>query len=73
MNDWIPYTNGSLVAVSLQYRLGLLGFLASSDIAKDGALNNGLLDQRMALSWIHRYVVIIRCGIFAHRLSSVDI
>jgi carboxylesterase type B len=54
MNDWIPQSNGSVIAVSIQYRLGLLGFLASSEVANDGDLNVGLLDQRAALGWINR-------------------
>ena len=55
MNDWIPQSNGSLVAVSIQYRLGLLGFLASAEISNNGDLNAGLLDQRAALNWINRW------------------
>lgn len=54
MSDWVIQANGSIVAVNLQYRLGLLGFLASSEIAKDGTLNGGLLDQRAAISWLKR-------------------
>lgn len=60
MNDWVTTSNGSIVAVNLQYRLGLLGFLASSKPSwtKDekGVYNNGLLDQRMALEWIQRHI-----------------
>ncbi|KAF9508247.1 hypothetical protein BS47DRAFT_1377737 [Hydnum rufescens UP504] len=56
MNDWIPQSNGSVIAVSIQYRLGLLGFLASSEVANDGDLNVGLLDQRAALGWINRNI-----------------
>lgn len=35
-------SNGNLIYVSIQYRLGLFGFLGGRDIA----LNVGLLDQR---------------------------
>lgn len=60
MNDWITTSNGSIVAVNLQYRLGLLGFLASANpdwTSKEGGVyNNGLLDQRMALQWIQRHI-----------------
>lgn len=47
---------GNLIYVSIQYRLGIFGFLAGGEIAKDGVLNAGLLDQRAALEWIQRHV-----------------
>lgn len=60
MNDWVTTSNGSIVTVNLQYRLGLLGFLASSNpswtTVEKGVYNNGLLDQRMALEWIQRHI-----------------
>ena len=40
----------------MQYRLGIFGFLAGSQIAKDGVLNAGLLDQRAALEWVQRNI-----------------
>jgi len=49
-------SNGNLIYVSIQYRLGLFGFLGGSQIAEDGALNAGLLDQRAALEWIQRNI-----------------
>lgn len=49
-------SNGNLIYVSIQYRLGLFDFLGGSEIAKDGALNAGLLDQRLALDWIQRNI-----------------
>jgi carboxylesterase type B len=41
-----------IVAVSINYRLGPFGFLASEEVQKDGSLNNGLKDQVAALKWI---------------------
>lgn len=52
-----------VVFTSFNYRLGLLGFLASKDIAAslktDGFQGNGnfaLTDQKLALEWIHSYI-----------------
>ncbi|KZT11579.1 carboxyesterase [Laetiporus sulphureus 93-53] len=56
MNTWITENNGSIVAVNIQYRLGLWGFLASSVVHEDGDLNVGLLDQRAALDWVRRHI-----------------
>ena len=47
---------GNLIYVSMQYRLGIFGFLSGSEIAKNGVLNAGLLDQRAALDWVQRNV-----------------
>jgi carboxylesterase type B len=54
MDSWVTVSKGSIVAVNLQYRLGLLGFLASKAAMADGVVNAGLLDQRAATEWIHR-------------------
>ena len=42
---WVSTRGGSVVAVSVQYRLRLLGFLASSAVMADGSVNVGLLGQ----------------------------
>ena len=47
---------GSMIYVSIQYRLGAFGFLSSSDIKEDGQANVGLLDQRSALEWVQRNI-----------------
>jgi hypothetical protein len=56
MDKWVAASHSNAVAVNIQYRLGLLGFLASDAIMKDGAVNTGLLDQRAALAWVKRLV-----------------
>jgi len=48
--------NGTFVWVSVQYRLGLFGFLAGRDVFDNGDLNQGLLDQRLALEWVQRHI-----------------
>ncbi|OJD30820.1 alpha beta-hydrolase [Diplodia corticola] len=49
-------SNGSLIYVEVQYRLGLFGFLAGSEVKESGDLNVGLLDQRAALDWLQRNI-----------------
>jgi len=51
-------SQGALVVVSLQYRLGTLGFLATDQLIAEGpgAGNYGILDQQMALAWVQRNI-----------------
>jgi para-nitrobenzyl esterase len=49
--------NHDVVVVSMNYRLGLFGFFAHPDLVADGASGNqGLLDQQMALTWVHNNI-----------------
>jgi len=54
--NFISSSNGSMIFVSIQYRLGAYGFLASDDVAEDGTPNAALLDQRAAINWVHRHI-----------------
>ncbi|KAL1861430.1 hypothetical protein VTK73DRAFT_7112 [Phialemonium thermophilum] len=45
-----------IIAVSLNYRVGGWGFLASRETVSAGASNIGLFDQRLALEWIHENI-----------------
>ncbi|KAH8113786.1 cephalosporin esterase [Phellopilus nigrolimitatus] len=54
--DLIRHANGGVIAVEMQYRLGLFGFLAGSETKKRGTLNAGLLDQQLALQWIQEHI-----------------
>lgn len=49
-------SNGGLIYVSIQYRLGLFGFLAGSEIQEKGVQNAGLYDQRAAIEWVQRHI-----------------
>jgi carboxylesterase type B len=41
-----------VVFVSINYRLGALGFAAGATVQADGVANAGLLDKRFALEWV---------------------
>ncbi|KAH8886434.1 carboxylesterase [Thozetella sp. PMI_491] len=41
-----------IIAVDMDYRLNLYGFLQTPQLLAEGSSNAGLLDQRMALRWI---------------------
>jgi len=46
----------SVVFVTLNYRLGALGFLANTDMGIDG--NYGIKDQQKALEWVQRNIAL---------------
>ncbi|KAI3327192.1 alpha/beta-hydrolase [Xylariaceae sp. AK1471] len=41
-----------VIAVSINYRLGIWGFLQTPQILAEGSSNAALMDQRLALTWI---------------------
>ena len=41
-----------VVGVSINYRLGVWGFLQDPSILNEGSSNAGLLDQRAAFTWV---------------------
>ncbi|KAF9461660.1 Alpha/Beta hydrolase protein [Collybia nuda] len=62
-NDLILEANQGVVAVVIQYRLGVFGFLPGSEVKRNGVLNAGLhvsanfreVDQHFALRWITKF------------------
>ena len=50
--------NNGVILVTINYRLGYLGFFAQSAIDAEGHLNGnyGLMDQQFALAWVHRNI-----------------
>ncbi|PVF95225.1 alpha/beta-hydrolase [Serendipita vermifera] len=55
MYDWVAQSQ-KVIAVSMNYRLHLFGFLDGSAVRADGTPNAGLLDQRAAIEWVGRHI-----------------
>ncbi|KAI0782412.1 cephalosporin esterase [Irpex lacteus] len=55
-DDLIREAGGGLIAVTLDYRLGVFGFLPGEQVKRKGALNAGLLDQQAVLQWVQRNI-----------------
>ncbi|KAF3031626.1 hypothetical protein E8E12_001315 [Didymella heteroderae] len=53
---WIHGGGYGAGIVSVQYRLGPFGFLASEEVARRGVANAGLLNQFFALQWVQAYI-----------------
>jgi para-nitrobenzyl esterase len=60
-NDYVPrrlVVRGNVIVVTMNYRLGVFGFLAQSDIDREGHPfgNYGLMDQQFALKWVQENI-----------------
>ncbi|KXN84321.1 Lipase 4 [Leucoagaricus sp. SymC.cos] len=55
-DDLIREAGGGVVAVIIQYRLGVFGFLPGQKVHDGGVLNAGLLDQQFALRWVQQHI-----------------
>jgi para-nitrobenzyl esterase len=56
--DPTPLVKRGVIVVTINYRLGYLGFFAQSAIDEEGHLNAnyGLMDQQFALKWVRRNI-----------------
>ncbi|EAU39617.1 hypothetical protein ATEG_00971 [Aspergillus terreus NIH2624] len=52
----IHSSGGNMVVVMFNYRVGVLGFIASDNFGDDADLNVGLLDQRQLLLWVQKHI-----------------
>ncbi|TFL04269.1 Alpha/Beta hydrolase protein [Pterulicium gracile] len=52
----VHLSNQRVIAVVLQHRLGLFGFLSGNEVKNRGKLNAGLLDQEFALKWVQEHI-----------------
>ncbi|KAK0463610.1 Alpha/Beta hydrolase protein [Desarmillaria tabescens] len=55
-NDFVRESGEGVIAVTIQYRLGLFGFFAGESVKANGILNAGLLDQQFALQWVQKHI-----------------
>lgn len=56
LGPFIKDNEDGFIGVSIQYRLGAFGFLASDDVHRFGVVNAGLRDQGFALQWVQRHI-----------------
>jgi hypothetical protein len=52
----IRSSGGNMIVVMFNYRVGVLGFLASNSFEHDADLNVGLLDQRQLFRWVQTHI-----------------
>ena len=91
-NEPVPYLNSGLfysgenlakkgvIVVSLNYRLGVFGFLSHSQLDIEGSKsgNQGLWDQQYALQWVQRNIAAFggdpaKVTIFGESAGSLDV
>lgn len=51
--DGARFAQAGLIVVTVNYRLGALGWLTHPALSENGSGNFGLMDQIMALRWVH--------------------
>lgn len=68
----VQASGGGIVLVNFNYRVGVLGFLASEAMREDGDLNAGLLDQRKMLQWVQDHIAQVRSLMVQHPNDRQD-
>ncbi|KFY60471.1 hypothetical protein V496_05322 [Pseudogymnoascus sp. VKM F-4515 (FW-2607)] len=54
--SFVAWSVDPIIGISVNYRVGALGFLSSNLTAEEGILNLGLQDQAAALEWVHENI-----------------
>ena len=54
MTNLVSRSNGTAIVVTLNYRLNIFGYLFTGKTPS----NIGMLDQRLALQWVSKYIVV---------------
>ncbi|KAK5993677.1 Lipase 2 [Cladobotryum mycophilum] len=52
----VANSGSKVVVVTLNYRVGIFGFLASKEIQANGTANAGMFDQLAALKWVKQHI-----------------
>ncbi|QKD52034.2 Alpha/Beta hydrolase protein [Fusarium oxysporum Fo47] len=55
----VNQSKGRVVVVTLNYRLGVFGWLGGTTAERAGATNLGLMDQRLAFEWVQKYIHLV--------------
>jgi acetylcholinesterase len=53
-------SGNNMIMVTFNYRVGLFGFLASSEVQQNGNVNAGILDMIAALQWVQQHISQVR-------------
>jgi carboxylesterase type B len=60
-NGLVMASGMNIVVVTLNYRVGPYGFLASQEVEQQASLNNGLKDIIQALKWLQVHIDKVCC------------
>ncbi|KAE9967136.1 hypothetical protein EG328_008398 [Venturia inaequalis] len=55
-HQFAKLSDGNIISVAANYRIGAYGFLGGSTVGGQGIQNVGLWDQRAAFEWVQQYI-----------------